>query len=431
MDRLCVRNFGAIESVDFELKDLVVFIGRQSSGKSTLSKLIAIFKDEDFLNGINESNNASDNSFFKKYGISNYFKNDSYIKFESKNYYIEYSECKFIFELNKNYNVLNFKINNNNEKIVEDSHLSNLINDSFKKIINERYISDNEKIVEDSYLSNLIKDSFKKIINERYIHKIYNNKFIYDFNFREFSIVNSFPIYIPAERIFVSSLSIAKLLSLTHLQVLSESMYNFAQMYYEAIENINEFDLPVFDIKFKNDKENFYIIDKEKIKLSESASGYQSLIPTLLLIEFYKKTKDFNNTLSKIYVFEEPELNIFPDYQHKLVKHLVKKCLNTNTSNPNKLIITTHSPYILTSINNLLLSNIISKQKPNQVDNIKNLIDEESWIDPNNISVFFLNNGQAESIINPSTGLITDNDLDSASEEILNEYSMLMDLLKA
>lgn len=396
MDRLCVKNFGAIKSVDLEIKDLVVFIGRQSSGKSTLSKLIAIFKDEGFLNGINESNNSSDNSLFKKYGISNYFKNDTYIKFETENYYIEYSEGKFIFKL-----LDNFKKNNS------------FARNNFIDILVENF--DPKPISEES------KASLKQILDSLY-GKAY---------FEIGSAVNSFPIYIPAERIFVSSLSFAKLLSLTHLQVLSESMYNFAQMYYEAIENIDEVDLPVFDIKFKNDKENSYIIDKEKIKLSESASGYQSLIPTLLLIDFYKKTKDVNNKLSKIYVFEEPELNIFPDYQHKLVKHLVKKCLNTNTSNPNKLIITTHSPYILTSINNLLLSNIISKQKPNQVDNIKNLIDEESWIDPNNISVFFLNNGEAESIINPKTGLITDNDLDSASEEILNEYSMLMDLLKA
>lgn len=44
MERLIVRNFGPIKDVDIEIPRLLVFIGDQASGKSTLAKLIYIFK---------------------------------------------------------------------------------------------------------------------------------------------------------------------------------------------------------------------------------------------------------------------------------------------------------------------------------------------------------------------------------------------------
>ena len=44
MERLIVRNFGPIKDVEIEIPRLLVFIGDQASGKSTLGKLIYIFK---------------------------------------------------------------------------------------------------------------------------------------------------------------------------------------------------------------------------------------------------------------------------------------------------------------------------------------------------------------------------------------------------
>ena len=44
MERLIVENFGPIERVDIDIPRLLVFIGEQASGKSTLGKLIYIFK---------------------------------------------------------------------------------------------------------------------------------------------------------------------------------------------------------------------------------------------------------------------------------------------------------------------------------------------------------------------------------------------------
>ena len=44
MQRLCVRDFGPIQSCDIEIPRLTVMTGPQASGKSTLAKLIYFFK---------------------------------------------------------------------------------------------------------------------------------------------------------------------------------------------------------------------------------------------------------------------------------------------------------------------------------------------------------------------------------------------------
>jgi predicted ATPase len=44
MPRIKIQNFGPLKNVDLEIKDLLLFIGPQASGKSTIAKLIYFFK---------------------------------------------------------------------------------------------------------------------------------------------------------------------------------------------------------------------------------------------------------------------------------------------------------------------------------------------------------------------------------------------------
>jgi len=40
MQRLIIKNFGSIKDLDMEIKDFMVFIGPQASGKSTIAKAV-------------------------------------------------------------------------------------------------------------------------------------------------------------------------------------------------------------------------------------------------------------------------------------------------------------------------------------------------------------------------------------------------------
>ncbi|MFM6897688.1 MAG: AAA family ATPase, partial [Microcystis panniformis] len=44
MQKIVIKNFGAIEYAEIEIKKVLVLIGEQASGKSTIAKLIYFFK---------------------------------------------------------------------------------------------------------------------------------------------------------------------------------------------------------------------------------------------------------------------------------------------------------------------------------------------------------------------------------------------------
>ena len=156
--------------------------------------------------------------------------------------------------------------------------------------------------------------------------------------------------------------------------------------------------------KRKSDQSFIYHNQNQKVLLKESSSGVQSLLPIILLIES-SMMKD--NYINLNYVIEEPELNLYPQAQYELIKYLVKSCLETDRKVKAKnLIITTHSPYVLASINNLLLAFKKGKNKPSKVEN---LIGRESWINPDNFNAYQVENGLVKRIFNKKSKLIDEN----------------------
>ena len=64
-----------------------------------------------------------------------------------------------------------------------------------------------------------------------------------------------------------------------------------------------------------------------------------------------------------IYI-EEPEAHLFPTAQKRIVQLLARTFNNTNSNF--QIIVTTHSPYILSSFNNLIYENKTRKNKWNK-----------------------------------------------------------------
>lgn len=88
-----------------------------------------------------------------------------------------------------------------------------------------------------------------------------------------------------------------------------------------------------------------YFSKNQSLLLSESASGFQSVIPLSLVVEWFANQGDTQ------FIIEEPELNLYPITQKGLVYYLADRC----TKGENELLMTTHSLYILAALNNLLL----------------------------------------------------------------------------
>ena len=79
MESIEVKNFGPIKHVKLDLKDINVFIGTTGSGKSTVAKLVAIFRT--FVS-VQKSDDEYFNQLLIKYNIEYQITNKTYIRYE-------------------------------------------------------------------------------------------------------------------------------------------------------------------------------------------------------------------------------------------------------------------------------------------------------------------------------------------------------------
>jgi predicted ATPase len=410
--RLIVKNFGPLKDIDIEVREMVAFIGAQASGKSTLAKLLSIFEDEGFRN--NELNPFVLDLI--NYGISSYLKPDTHIEFICKDYVFSYKNLEGL-KLIKRKLIQNslFGVFFNNKKEKIDSLIIELIEFELKS-------NGNQDIEKSNIIFNQVKETFKVL------HSSYDSNYdklmeILYKTLSSFIVTNkSDSIYIPTERSFLHLIAENTIGLINNNVQIPKHLLNAGQEYEKAIQTIKELPLSIIDkkIKYKREGKTSYIYHNqtEKVNLLESASGLQSIIPILLLVEYSKSLKDKYNFN---FVVEEPELNLYPKAQHELIKYLVKNCLLDRKN----LILTTHSPFVLASINNLLLAFDKGKTKPAEVNKI---IKKESWLDPKNFIAYELKNGKAKKIMNDKLGQINENMIDIVSDSFSDEFDKLLNL---
>ncbi|MCT7956701.1 hypothetical protein [Laspinema palackyanum] len=91
----------------------------------------------------------------------------------------------------------------------------------------------------------------------------------------------------------------------------------------------------------------------------------------------------------------------------------------------NQVLLTTHSPYILSSFNNLLYAYNVGSRQPEQVERVVN---RHLWLDPNRLDAYILEEGKARSIFDAEMGSIESAEIDKASEIIVNTFNQLFEL---
>ncbi|WP_035651946.1 AAA family ATPase [Flavobacterium sp. ASV13] len=441
--KLIVKNFGPLKDINIEVREMVTFIGAQASGKSTLAKLISIFEDDDFR----RSSKATFETELHKYNIYSYLNENTFIEYKNSEsvfpFTLKFSSSKFekqtaphsieLFKeikpkdhfITKDITIIAFKLSiywsiehcesydpNFETKIL------NLFPEKKQKtkFISYYYNPENRKSFK-GYLADEILDILNKEKETESYFQLYE------------TLINCFPniflydsIYIPTERNILGIIS-TNILGLINNDIqIPKYLLNSGQEYEKAVQTVKELPLAIIDKKFKYKREGqtsyIYHNENEKIDLLESASGLQSIIPILLLVEYSKSLKEKYNFN---FVVEEPELNLYPKAQHELIKYLVKNCLFDRKN----LILTTHSPFVLASINNLLLAYDKGQTNPKEVNKI---IKKESWLNPKNFIAYELKNGKAKKIMNDKLGQISENMIDGVSDSFADEFNKLLDL---
>ncbi|MBJ7296325.1 MAG: AAA family ATPase, partial [Dolichospermum sp.] len=168
------------------------------------------------------------------------------------------------------------------------------------------------------------------------------------------------------------------------------------------------------------DQERIYFNNNQYVELQYASSGQQESVWILLLILRY-----ILDTTSVFMVFEEPESHLYPESQSDIVELIG---LLANVYN-NQIIITTHSPYILSAFNNLLYAYQVGKNKiGDEKEAVESIVNSKSWIDPNRISAYFISENGYESIIDEKLKLIQAEKIDSASSIINDKFNDLFNL---
>ena len=371
-ERLVVRNFGPITNLDIEFRRLTLFIGDQGSGKSTLSKLLTICRDYNWWLLMLENADAEDvKKPFYDFGINEYFMDDTYICYTMTGFTIKYEKGSF--------------------SIVSDYVSADDIKNYFQ-YLNKRYGSGQDVEIDEAQLKEL----------EPYARAV---------------------LYILAERNLVGNLSESLASMLTAQVPLPKPLMEYMSMFERAKKEYPSYNIPFFNVKFvkKNGKERIELVGKDKdLPLSACSSGLQSAIPMLMVIDYSLKTDSFNS-----FVIEEPEQNLFPQNQFEMLGFVTSKLWHP--SQRRQFIITTHSPYLLSSLNVLMLA-----YKLHHIEDVREeaekIIGPGYTVNPDDVSVFALDPNSevyCKSLISEKTGLVSVNELDSVSEVIGNDFDKL------
>lgn len=173
----------------------------------------------------------------------------------------------------------------------------------------------------------------------------------------------------------------------------------------------------------KREKQDFILTpDRRETLISNSSSGQQEVLPLLVMLEYFQKLA---NARGRGVYIEEPEAHLFPDSQRKLVELLAY--VFSGRSKTSQLILTTHSPYVCSSANNLLLAgDILSKSGMRARVALRGITSLGSHLDFDHLTASALSDGGAESILDVEHRVIDTSYLDRASQDLMEQREKLL-----
>lgn len=417
MPQLRIKNFGPIkngfiENDGFmEISPVTIICGNQATGKSTIAKLYSTFTwlEKAYLKSNLENNkflNIDFVSYCSEQKLSEYFNGETEIT------YIGFI-CRFEYKDNQ-------------------------------------------------FTQNAIDDFYTKLKN-------YNRPKI---------------MYIPSERNLLSVVDDAE-----NIKKLPLMLSILLEEYNKAKKNSETgiFELPISDIKLQYDKQTLstkVLTNVGSVDILNSSSGIQSVAPISLVTRYLTKivTSDFAKNIKKlslnernaikdwlgrisdnksettlyyldqifygqkvdekiqrkievlihfffntrfINIVEEPEQNLYPESQGKVLYELLE-CMNSNKDN--QLIITTHSPYILSYLTlSAKAAELLNKGVP--ADKIEKIVPEKSAVSGDKITIYETKEDGSITKLSPYENIPSDeNLLNKAMAEGNEKFAELLDL---
>jgi predicted ATP-dependent endonuclease of OLD family len=168
---------------------------------------------------------------------------------------------------------------------------------------------------------------------------------------------------------------------------------------------------------YQNGIEKIEFANGKSTAINFASSGQQEIVWILLIIVILML-----NDRKVSLIIEEPEAHLFPVAQKQIID-LISLFANHNK---NQILLTTHSPYILSSFNNLLYAHKLGNGEDKK--EVADIIDPHLWINPDRLDAYILEDGTARTIVAREMGLIQSAEIDRASNIIVDTFNQLFDL---
>ncbi|WP_164915621.1 AAA family ATPase [Chromohalobacter israelensis] len=415
---LTIENFLVIKKGFFEVKSLNVVIGQQAQGKSVIAKLLYFFNSisDNFIDGIRKNTGKRE------------LDKELVDKFE--NYFPRYTWDGSSFEIIYRYGDLEFFLfgrrnakRKTNVKLTYSRSLSLLYNS--KKKIYQKRLEENSAEVDNEYDSSIPESMlFREAVVEP-LRKGEHGDFF------------GSTIFIPASRSFFANLqrNIFTFLS-SNIDIdpfLKEfgSLYEFSKKVYGfrfgrgksrgPREQIDRAIQAIVGGSYEYSEEQDWIVTKgNKINLANASSGQQEALPMLLTLNVLPARSSQGKTTSLF--IEEPEAHLFPTSQGYIVS--VLSMLREEVGL--KIFLTTHSPYILSALNNLIMAYDVVSSGSMGEDEFKKINNGGSPVDYDSVSAFTIDGGVIKSIKDDEYRMLGGDILDEVSEHFNDVSNKLL-----
>lgn len=428
MPQLKIQQFSCIRFAEIELRRVTVIIGPQASGKSLITKLFCFFNDQ-VLGQYSKAESGDDYKSFLKSLSRDFARTFPPGTWGREVFHIEYHAKDIQFSVKR--------------KLLSGKGASDVIVTASKFFENHytkyqqqyKILASNTKKEDDFFSPTFNREEWD--LRRKTIRSLIASQ--------KPDYIES-QLFVPAGRSFFTNLGKAVTMFEFGSQV-DELTKRFGRLFTSLIDSGGSgyyFDKPsaktkdfaavlkknteqIFggSIKLSVNDQHVETKDGRKIPLALLSSGQQELLPLLLALQHYtlRNAEDHDPCTDLLYI-EEPEAHLFPTSQGALVNHIV--AIANFLSGRSKIFITTHSPYVLSKLNNLIKAQEVGNKK-GLADAVSKVIAKPNWIDTKDVAAFALQDGFLKNI-KDETGLIDGSYLDNISNEISEDFMKLLEI---
>lgn len=442
MRKLIIKNIGALKNIELDLNRINVFIGPQSSGKSTISKILCHcmwVEKHCYLNDDEKKRYSKDNLFYNSlveyHRLDGYFNKTASIRYVGELLTISYTHSSKIIKVTNSkqavYSYPKVAYIPSERNLVATIPNIGKYNESNDVIAYFGYDwTDARSVIYEQSLSKI----FERDITYRYMN---DDDYLLDgdakikLRYASSGVLSAVPLYIMSKYLYGEIYKKDRVISPVQRKIILELSDNISKLRNEFAHGVEyDYDKAVLVAEMvafvannttsKYAEEIRLVKDITKmIKLAQTGAKLKKLtfnaaqnIEKIACLFDYKYTQLF---------IEEPEQNLFPKAQMKFVNELF--LMMYYKTQKHCAVITTHSPYILFEINNAIMRYIVKDNIPYNMSH--EMLDNKAQINPKEISICQIVNGELI-CIQDEDGNLAENFINDAYKANSNEYFSLL-----